>query len=206
MSLRFLSVVACVVVGVASLAGSVGAQEVEGEEVSNRTQPVNRRFQKRFDKRHDRGVYFRGSGGLGWASGETLEGGERIERGMGVAILPSVVVGSVPWEGTALHGGAWGVMGGNALEIGVGPGVTHYFDPAKNFWVSTQAGPVSRPTTGLQEWALGGEIEVGLGGWTGARWAMGGSLFGGGTGLDVDGNDRQFSSWRVGLRLNLVHN
>jgi hypothetical protein len=182
------------------------AQELDGEEVSSRDQPVKRRFETKFDKRHDRGVYVRMSAGVGWASGQTLDGGTRVSQGMGVGLLPSLAVGSVLWEGTALHGGVWGLMSGNSIEIGVGPGLTHYFDPAKNLWISAQAGPVTRPSRGLSEWAAGGELEGGVGGWTGDHCARRRSLFGGGTGGNFDGNDRRFSSWRIGLRLNLVHN
>jgi len=51
-----------------------------------------------------------------------------------------------------------------------------------------------------------GELAVGIFGWTGSRWSMGGSLFTGGDAFDLVGNGREIRSWRVGLRFGVTYN
>lgn len=187
---------------------AVNAQTLEGERVRGEEQPVQQRFSTNFEKRHDRGGFVRAAVGLGWGHERIGESKKQSATNSGLGVFPSVVGGWLPWEQTAVHAGAWGLVGGHLVHLGGGLGLTHYFTATENFWVGGQIGPVTRSQSRplFREWGFGGEAEIGLGGWTGDHWAVGGSLFGGGSGLDLDGNGRSAGAWKVGLRFHVVYN
>jgi hypothetical protein len=100
------------------------------------------------------------------------------------------------------------MLGGDVGVLGFGPGATYYFESRNNAWLSGQIGAVTikdRENWGDQ-WAIGTEIEAGLYGWTGRKWSMGASVFGGLEGINLDGDDRMPWGWRLGLRLGVVYN
>ncbi len=185
----------------ASAEGPADGAGMDGERQPIR-QPVQRRFQRNLRYNHDRGVFFRMGAGAGYGARDL---GVSVK---GIGVMPQIAVGWLPVEATAIHLSGWGLIGQDVMTLGAGPGVTHYFDQRENLWISAQIGPVTADGGGMlfEQWALGGELEAGLFGWTGARFSMGGSLFGGVAGIDLDGDDRQISGWRLGIRVGVVYN
>lgn len=114
----------------------------------------------------------------------------------------------MPWVKRAVHGGIWGVIGRGLVTVGAGPGMTYYFNETGNLWLSAELGPVtsSHNSRLFSEWGLGGELSIGLFGWMGDRWSMGGSLFTGGEAFDLDANAREIRSWRLSLRFGVADN
>jgi hypothetical protein len=170
-------------------------------------QPVSSRFKRDLPRNHDRGVLARVSLGVGYALVASDAGEDRFEES-GLGAMPSLAIGWLPWEQLALHGSAWGMLGGDVGVLGLGPGATYYFESRNNVWLSGQIGAVTikdRENWGDQ-WAIGTEIEAGLYGWTGRKWSMGASVFGGLEGINLDGDDRMPWGWRLGLRLGVVYN
>jgi hypothetical protein len=188
-------------VAMVSTQAKAGDGELDGERVEME-QPVHRRFQRNLRFNHDRGVLVRVAAGAGYSSREV---GVIVE---GIGVTPQIAVGWLPVEATAIHLSGWGSIGQSVTTVGAGPGVTHYFEQKENLWVSAQIGPVTADAGGswFEQWALGGELEAGLFGWTGARFSMGGSLFGGVEGIDLDGDQKEISGWRLGIRVGMVYN
>lgn len=173
-----------------------------------RAQPIRPRFETNFDQRHDRGPFVRLDLGLGWVDRTVANGPVDVVDMSGVGVFPAAAAGAMPWNQTAIHGGAWGMIGRGIVTVGAGPGVTYYFKETGNLWIGAQLGPVASSRQGrpFAEWGFGGELAAGLFGWTGDRWSMGGSLFAGGEAFDLDGNGRAVRSWRVGLRFGAAFN
>lgn len=194
---------------VLSLAGTPdgSADELTKSEVVRPTQPVTSRFRHDFPRNHDKGMLVRVALGAGYAELATDDTKDRFEE-RGVGAMPSVAIGWLPSEKVAIHGSAWGMMGGGVGVLGVGPGATYYFDARENTWVSAQIGGVTFDDLEKwgNQWGIGTELEGGLYGWTDRKWSMGASLFGGLEGIDVDGDGRAPWGWRLGIRLGVVYN
>ncbi len=201
------SVVLAVIVTASEAAAEAPALDGERVEVE---QPVNRRFQRNLRYNHDRGLFLRVGGGVGYgrrtlAAGSGTDGGVSID---GIGVLPELSVGWLPVEKTAVHLSGWGQIGQGVANLSAGPGVTHYFDASENFWISAKIGVGSTEVDKgrLDQWMASSELEMGLYGWSGPRWSLGGSLFGGVKGVDLDGDGTASSGWHLGIRVGMVYN
>lgn len=186
-----------------------GDGDLDGERVEVE-QPVNRRFQRNLRYNHDRGLFVRVAGGVGYGN-RTLAADGSSEVGVsvdGIGVLPELSFGWLPVQKTALHLSGWGQIGQGVASLSAGPGVTHYFDARENLWISAKIGVGSIDGSGglLQQWMASSEVEAGLYGWSGPKASLGGSLFGGVKGLDVDGDGAAPSGWHLGIRVGMVYN
>ena len=90
--------------------------------------------------------------------------------------------------------------------MGVGPGLTFYFDETQNYYLSVAAGastlydeaPDLEPLT---QWGLSAEAELGMGWWVSAHGSLGISLVAGATAFDLDRDQVAGSGFHAGARL-----
>ena len=145
-----------------------------------------------------------GAGYGGYATDDTED---RFEVS-GFGGIGNLAVGWLPWERVAVHMSAWGMTGGGVGVLSVGPGATYFFDARKSTFASGEIGCAT--FEGVEswgsQWGFATEAEAGWYGWTGRKWSMGASLFGGLEGFDLDGDGRAPWGWRLGIRLGVVYN
>ncbi len=185
--------------------------QVQADEVSPEPELATR-FKYNFHKHHDRGLYSRLGAGLGFVSSSITppyQGAEVEDEGLRLAYGAHLGAFVVPR--LALHVSQWGQLGAQRGGLGVGVGQTFYVKEAKNTFVSTNLGAVTlydqAPDVRVaQQWALGGEVEAGLGTWVSRRSSLGVSLVAGGHVFDLDQDGISGSSWHAGLRLTWAHN
>ncbi len=192
-----------------SMSTTVSAQD--------RIKPPSRELKERFDynfaEQHDRGLQFRSEVGLIYSSSEISpppKGADNDQdRGLRAGYL--FTLGAFPRQQLALHMSQWGVIGSSRAVLGMGPGLTYYFKPDKNFFASAQAGAVTLYDEApdiktFSQWGLGGEASVGTGWWVADDWSMGFSFYAGGSHVDLDRDGILATDWRAGLRVTLALN
>ena len=166
-----------------------------------------RRFSYNFHKQHDRGLYLRLGAGVGYLSSSITPPyeGETVEKS-GVRFGYGAHLGGYVAPRWALHLSQWGQLGASRGSLGAGPGTTFYFKEAKNMFLSASLGGVtlydSAPDLDFgTQWALGGELEAGLGTWVSPHASLGVSLVAGGHLLNLDQDMISGSGWHAGARL-----
>lgn len=165
------------------------------------------RFQHNFHKHHGRGIYTRLSAGLGYVSASITppyQGAEVEDEGLRFGY--GAHLGGYVVPRLALHVSQWGQVGASRGGLGLGVGQTFYIRESKNTYISTSVGGVAlydqAPDVAFAaQWALGGEIEAGIGSWVSARSSLGAALVAGGHVLDLDQDGISGSSWHAGIRL-----
>lgn len=170
------------------------------------------RFRFNFHRHHDRGLYSRLGAGLGYVSASIIppyQGAEVEEQGLRFGYGAHLGTYVVPR--LALHLAQWGQVGARRGGLGVGIGQTFYVRESKNAFLSTSFGAVTlydqAPDVQFgEQWALGGELEAGLGSWVSLRSSLGASLVAGGHLFDLDQDGVSGSSWYVGMRLTWARN
>ncbi len=173
---------------------------------------VASQFRFNFHRQHDRGVYSRLGAGLGYVSASITppyQGAQVEDEGLRMAYGAHLGGFAVPR--LALHLSQWGQIGAQRGGLGLGIGQTFYIKESRNTFISTSLGAVTlydqAPDVRFAEqWALGGEVEAGLGSWVSSRSSLGASLVAGGHVFDVDQDGISGSSWHVGLRLTWARN
>ncbi len=164
------------------------------------SQPVQTRFATNLAENHDRGVFGRVAAGGGYASRWNNQLGlNGATVGQGAAFNWQLALGWLPATQLAVHVTQWGNLGGNTGAFGFGPGVTYWLGPDSPWYLSASLGPVAVDEV-FDQWAVGGEAEIGLLAWIADHAQLGVTFFVGGDALDLDGDTRRLDSWRTGLR------
>ncbi len=170
-------------------------------------------FDFNFERTHDRGLYLRGSAGLGYTATQVVPaapGGEAGDQA-GVGLTYGAHLGGFVSERFALHLSQWGQLGAERGFLSVGPGLTFYFAEDANHFLSVVAGATTlydaAPDVGVfTEMGLATELELGTGWWVTPHSSLGVSLVGGATAFDLDRNQVAGQAWYAGARLTFALN
>ncbi|GEM_PF-5898248 len=160
--------------------------------------PVTDSFDQNFNNQHDKGFYLRLELGAGYANLETKGPNSETENS-GFGISPSVSMGWILEKNIALHLTGFGLVSRKVSRLGVGPGITYYFNDS--FFASAAIGPMIGIEAEVDpQLSLAAEVSFGIFGWTGEDSQFGMTTYIAAEGLDLDNDKISQTGWRLGLR------
>lgn len=179
----------------------------EGILDANQDIELSTTFSFNFHQHHDRGVYTRLGAGVGYVTASITPPyqGEEVNE-TGARFGYNAVLGGFVRPQFAVHLSHWGQLGAHRGSLGAGVGQTFYLKEDQNVFLSTSLGAVTLyddapDVTFARQFALGGEVEAGLGTWVSLDSSLGASLVAGGHLLDLDRDAVMGSGWHAGVRV-----
>lgn len=174
---------------------------------------VVERFETNFGQTHDRGLYFRLSGGLIYGKSDIIPQalGKADEAKKGWHFGYDAHLGGFAVGQLAIHGSQWSQVQSDRAHMALGLGLTYYLHEQKNWFVSSMLGPSvlydQAPDIHLgDQVGLSGGVAFGTGWWIADDWVMGFVVNATGHHADLDRDGVYTTAWSAGLQLSLSLN
>lgn len=174
---------------------------------------VVERFETNFGRTHDRGLYFRLSGGVLYGHSTIIPQalGQPDESKKGWLFGYDAHLGGFAVGQLAIHGSQWSQIQSDRAHLALGLGVTYYLHEQKNWYISSMVGPSllfdQAPDMHFgDQVGLSTGVGFGTGWWIADDWVMGFSLQASGHHMDLDRDGIYTTAWTTGLQLTLSLN